>query len=203
MTKLKFIKSGRFIRRIEYVAGIILLIIGILLYLRISGYQIGQNLLTGEWITYSSEKYQYSIQFPGRWRLYTSGDKGWHGGVRPYQRLMLLEPKPYLFGQIYFTIDQIPLDHPELESVAALGLTDKRNKGAVAFPVESIRINNNTALVRKFSSNSTTTLEAYIARECDGLILHMNAKSTSFEKMSKVFQQVIDKFTYENCSQPE
>ena len=90
MTNPDFFENGKFIRWAEYSVGIVLFVIGILLYLQASGYQIGWNILTREWIIYSSEQYQYSIQYPGHWRLYTSGDKGWHGGLRPYQRLISL-----------------------------------------------------------------------------------------------------------------
>ena len=169
------------------------------LYLSINGYQVGWNLLTNNWIINHNEQYLYSLQYPGRWRLYDSGDEGWHGGARPYQRTMLLEPKPYIGGGIYFTIDQIPLDQPSLEDVATLSASDKRNQENTPSPLSSIIIDERNALVRTYSSDSTITIEAYIARKCDGLILHMNAKSYNGKEIENTFRQMIDEFAYENC----
>jgi len=156
---------------------IFLLIGGISLYLWWVGYDVGLNLITGDWVTHTNEEYCYSLNYPGRWRLFTSGDEGWHGNVRPNQRAMLLEkPKPYLLAQIHFTIDQIPMENPTLEDVATWGLNDSLPNEAFS-ELNSYIVDEKPASIRFFSSNQSETTEAYIARKHDGLVLRMSTKS--------------------------
>ena len=195
MPKLSFAKNNKYIRWVEYSGRIVLFIIGILLYLWISGHVIGWNLLTGEWVAYSSEKYCYSLQYPGRWILYSSGDRGWHGGVRPNQRLMLLEsPRILWFDQMDFTIDQFYMEDPTLEKVAHYALQDPIHKSSKPQDVQLYTINNKPALIRFFPESGIVS-EAYIAREADGLILRMRTTGNQ-EDAEDTFRQIIATFSY-------
>ena len=178
---------------------LLLFLVTVYLYLTLSGYQVGWNLITGRWLTHSSDPYCYSIQYPGRWKLHISGDGGWHGGVRPYQRAMLSQPKPYLFGGITFRIDQVPMNQPSLEDVAAWSLENWSKITQQVFPLtplESVIVNEQPALIRTFSGGLT---EVYIARESDGLILSMTTKANYHKDASEVFQQLLDEFSYWEC----
>lgn len=169
-------------------------------FLSLIGYEVGWNLITGEWIAYSSEQYCYSLKYPGRWRLYVSSDEGWHGGVRPNQRAMLLDPKPYFFGGITFRLDQIPLDEPTLEDVAKWSVENWSNITKQIYPstpLESVVVNEQPALIRTFPSGLT---EVYIARESDGLILSVTMRARHHENAMDIFQQLLDEFSYQDCS---
>lgn len=171
-------------------------IVGISIYVYRSG---NWKLITGDWSTHTSEAYCYSFQYPGWWDLYTSGDEGWHGQVRPNQRAMLLEkPKPYLLGQIYFTIDQIPMENPTLEDVATWSLNDISENEAFS-DLNPYIINEKPALIRFFSSNQSETTETYIARKHDGLVLRMSTKEGYHEEALNTFQKIVDSFEYQQC----
>jgi hypothetical protein len=169
------------------------------LFLSWIGYVVGWNLITGEWITYSSEQYCYSLKYPGRWRLYVSGDGGWHGGVRPNQRAMLSDPKPYFFGGITFRLDQIPLNEPTLEEVAKWSAENWSNITQEVYPsppLESVTVNGQPAMIRTFSSGRT---EVYVARESDGLIFSVTSRAKYQENAMDIFQQLLDEFSYQDC----
>lgn len=171
----------------------------IYLYLTLGGYHIGWNLITGKSLTYYSEQYCYIFQYPGRWKLYTSGDEGWHGGARPYQRAMVLEPKPYILGQIQFMIDQVPMNQPDLDDVAAWSITYRSNnyQQIAGSPLEPFTVGGKPALIRTFSD---TTTEVYIAREFDGLILRITSKESYHENALESFQTILETFKYESCA---
>ena len=195
MIKFSLFKNNKFIRWVEYGIGILLFISGVLLYLWISGYQVGWNLLTKEWVTYSSEEYCYSLQYPGRWRVYSSGDQGWHGGVRPNQRLMLVEsPRILWLDQMDFTTDQFHMENPTLEKVAQYALQDSIHRSSKPQDVQPYTIDNKPALIRLFSE-SGTVVEAYISRENDGLILRMRTTGNK-EDAEDMFQQIVATFSY-------
>lgn len=180
----------------------------IFFYISSGGYHIGWNLVTGDPLTNTEEQYCYSFQYPGRWRLYRSGNDGWHGGARPYQRAMVLEPKPYILGRIYFTIDQIPMEQPDLENVAAksLAIRGDSNQQIKGSSLEQIVVDDKPALTRTFPATTPETTEIYIAREYDGLILRINTNPSYHEKAMITFQEIIDSFRYEEeCAglQPE
>ncbi len=181
------------------VIAIILFIVGLLIYLTWIGFRIGPNLVTGDWINHSNEDYCYSFEYPGRWRLYVSGDEGWHGNARPNQRAMLLEPKPYSLGRIYFTIDQIPMESPTLEDVAAWSLQYSSKNESFTDLLPYI-VDEKPASIRIFSSDQSETTEVYIVRENDGLVLRMSTKSNYHYEALNTFQEIIDSFVYEQCS---
>ncbi len=178
----------------------VIFVIGILLYLSGIGIQGILHLFNRDWITYTNEEYCYSFQFPGQWDLYTSGNEGWHGQVRPYQRAMLLEkPKPYLLGQIHMTIDQIPMENPTIENISNWSLDDSLNKNSIPSSLDSYTVDGKPASIRTFSSDPSSSTEIYIVREHDSFILRMTTRTNYHEDALATFQKIADSFVYQQC----
>jgi hypothetical protein len=183
----------------KYAVTILFPFVVIYVHLSLRNYQIGTNLITGDWIVHSSEQYCYSLEFPGRWRLYVSGDEGWHGGVRPFQRAMIIQPKPHFLGGTIFRVDQVSMNQPTSEKLAAWSLANQDEMEKTISALEPYPIAGDSALTRTLTGSSSIKTEVYVIRETDGLVLSMITKARFHEDALKIFRQIVESFNYENC----
>lgn len=184
---------------VRRIATLLLPLVVVYIYLSFSGYQIGTNLITGDWIVHSNEQYCYSLEYPGRWKLFISGDDGWHGGVRPFQRAMIVQPKPYRIGGTVFRIDQVSMNQPSLEKLAAWSLANQDEKENIISNLEAYSVAGQPALTRTLTGSSSVKTEVYIVRETDGLVLSITTKAPFHEVALKLFQQIVETFMYDDC----